>query len=149
MSDQNYDELGPRKWEQDQLVQSDTPEHVKIFVNSLLDVYWSHVTAKPTTLEDKVKVLSIFSSLAQGHALVVDDPDAVWVPARRGALVVRDRVRVRADAYDGRDGVFHNSREGVIVAIRSGNIHVRYSDDLEPSFGFVKHEPHALEKRIR
>jgi hypothetical protein len=139
----------PFDWAGEQMTQAGIKEPIKRAVDDLLRQYWEHAFGKQLTKPEEALIIEIFSKLAQGHVLVKDEPDAVWVQARPGGLVIRDRVRVRSDAYHGPAGVAHNGREGVIVAIRQGDIHVRYTDGRNPSPDFVRHSPHSLEKRIR
>lgn len=93
-------------------------------------------------------VLTVFSKLAQGHAIVKED-NFIWVQARRGDIKVRDVVRVKADAYSIQDLSYtHNGRVGVVIAIRSGDIIVDITDEQEPSLKGVHYAPESLEKRI-
>lgn len=92
-------------------------------------------------------VLSVFSELAQGKAIVPPD-NFTWVQARRGDIKVRDIVRVKADGYPGSTGEAHNGRVGVVIAIRSGDIIVDITDELEPVVKGAHHLPEVLEKRI-
>lgn len=96
-------------------------------------------------------VTATFTRLAQGHALVTEQahPSEVWVQARPGSLVVADEVRVKADAYDGVVGTNHNGRRGNIVAIRYGNVYVKYHDNRAATAESMHHKPAALEKRMR
>jgi len=93
-------------------------------------------------------VLSVFTELAQGHAIVKED-NFVWVQARRGDIKVRDVVRVKADAYNIEDLSYtHNGRVGVVIAIRSGDIIVDITDEQEPELKGVHYAPESLEKRV-
>jgi len=92
-------------------------------------------------------VLFLFSELAQGRAIVPPDT-FIWVQARRGDIKVRDVVRVKADGYPGITGQAHNGRVGVVIAIRSGDIIVDITDELEPVVKGAHHLPEVLEKRI-
>lgn len=96
--------------------------------------------------------LSVFVSSAKGHAFEqatsAQTDKEVWEPVKPGRIVVRDYVRVRANAYSGQEGNYHNGRSGPVVAIRNGDVHVMYDDGgPRPSMG-VRHSPSALEKRI-
>lgn len=92
-------------------------------------------------------VLSVFSELAQGHAIVKED-NFTWVPVRRGDIKVRDVVRVTSDAYKNELGQIHNGRTGVVIAIRSGDIIVDITDEEEPELKGVHYAPEHLEKRV-
>ena len=59
-----------------------------------------------------------------------------------------DVVRVKADGYPGTTGQAHNGRVGVVIAIRSGDIIVDITDELEPAIKGAHHLPEVLEKRI-
>ena len=96
---------------------------------------------------DQDEVLDIFSKLARGHSLIPDDTEGTWAEVIPGAVRVGDTVRVKANAYTGELGQMHNGRSGVIIAIRYGDILVRYTDGgsvpaLDPRF-----PPQSLEKR--
>jgi hypothetical protein len=92
-------------------------------------------------------VLSVFSELAQGHAIVPPD-NFTWVQARRGDIKVRDIVRVKADGFTGDAGHAHNGRTGVVIAIRSGDIIVDITDEQEPELKGAHYQPEVLEKRV-
>lgn len=136
-----------RAWARDQMGKANTPEQHRVFIEQLLSVYWS----KALTGQASEIVLSTFTDLAQGHALVAEpvEDTSVWVQAKPGFLTVGDTVRVKSDAYSGDAGLAHNGRPAVITAIRSGDIHVRYTDDKPSITGFIRHSPYKLEKRIR
>jgi hypothetical protein len=95
------------------------------------------------------QVLDILSKVGLGHALVPISPEEVWVDAQRGQLVVGDIVRTKHDAYDGELGYLHNGRRGVIIAIRSGDIIFKSTDDFEPKIEGAHYRPENLQKRIR
>ena len=95
------------------------------------------------------EAVTVFKSLALNHSLVEPYKDEVWVPAQPGQIKVADQVRVKSDAFTGEAGRAHNGRRGVIVAIRSGDVIVRSTDDLEPVLDGVHYSPYKLEKRIK
>lgn len=130
-------------WTEDQMERAGIPDDIKSVIRSLLTPLWESDLDANTVR----KILTTTEALALGHALVSDQPEAVWMQAKPGMLVVRDQVRIKADAYDGAFGADHNGREGTIVAMRSGVIHVRY--DGEEQLTVVMHRPEKLEKRIR
>ena len=131
-------------WELNQIDKSELSDKEKQSIKKLLSSFW----ALPLEDSERTNVTSAFESLVNGKAIVVEtqEPQYHWEPARPGALVVRDWVRVKSDAYKGDAGLLHNGREGVIVAMRYGDIHVRY-DDKHGTSHPIKHSPHALEKR--
>jgi hypothetical protein len=112
----------------------------------MLEAWWD---ADRVTVDEVWRALGMFETLARGKALERPrDADYAWAQARPGQLVVRDYVRVRSDGYRGPAGLTHNGRSGPIVAIRHGDIIVRYDDGgPSPDMG-VRHSPHVLEKRI-
>lgn len=132
------------KWAKTQMEKALVPEEFQEMVERLLKMYWFFQQNHGLDDETMYKIRYTFNELAQNHALVEDNPDEVWVQAMPGNLVIRDRVRVRRDAYTGPTGELHNGREGDIVAIRSGDIHVRYD-----SGDTARHSPHSLDKRVK
>lgn len=138
-----------RAWAIQQLGEAEASEQEASLVLRLLEEWWDD-EFKPDLAGDVWKALGYFEQLARGKAL--EPPEQAqfeWLQAQPGQLVVRDWVRVKADGYDGKAGQYHNGRAGVIVAIRSGDIHVRYEDGGPvPAMGACRHSPHKLEKRI-
>ena len=101
-------------------------------------------------MEQAKKAVEIFSKVALGHSLVKENSvDEVWEEVRPGFIKVADVVRVKNDAFVGELGVIHNGRVGKIVAIRSGDIIFKSTDDLEPALDSVHYQASKLEKRIR
>lgn len=98
--------------------------------------------------KDAQEVVAIFSKLALGHALVVDDKKTIWIPATPGQLRVGDTVRVRSDAFSGDLGRIHNGRSGSITGIRYGDIVVTTKDDKLPKIDGAHYSPFHLEKLI-
>ncbi len=137
---------GERDWARQQLEEhaATTPAEDDV-VMRMLEEWWD--ARLVTGVDDPWRALGVFEQLARGRALETPaEAEHRWVQARPGALVMRDRVRVRADAYPGRVGQLHNGRAGVIVGVRNGDIIVKYdnaSNDVQPTH----HSPHALEKR--
>lgn len=131
-------------WAREQMARINVPKSHQALIERMLEVYWANPLSKeldPATIGDMFKV---FTELAQHHVLVDPEPEGQWEQARPGGLVIRDRVRVRQDAYTGPAGISHNGRAGDIVAIRSGDIHVMYDGEKNT----VRHSPFALEKRV-
>lgn len=135
-----------RSWAREQMSEANLGQSVSTAVERLLEVWW---TQNHTELTRKATIES-FEKLAQGHALVVEpEQNEVWEALRPGNVYVRDRVRVKFDAYLNEAGRHHNNRRGVVVAVRNGDVIVRYDDGKQPPFEGVHHSPHKLEKRVR
>ena len=118
--------------------------------NAVLDLLKTWEKSEPKDLEQAKKAVEIFSKVALGHSLVKENKaDAVWEEVRPGFIKVADVVRVKNDAFVGELGVIHNGRVGKIVAIRSGDIIFKSTDDLEPALDSVHYQASKLEKRIR
>jgi len=93
--------------------------------------------------------LKTFSDLAQGFPLVEAGDDGVWVPAMRGQFKVGDTVRIRRDAFTGEEGKRRNGRQGRIVAVRSGRVAFRSTDNVEPLIDGDVFLPEVMEKLVR
>jgi hypothetical protein len=144
-----------RLWARDQLEEAEATEAEAQLAMRLLEVWWedrftAHRASDVKDIPSSVwRALGFFEELARGRALeppAQADVRYEWRPAQPGQLAMRDQVRVTADAYDGQSGLLHNGREGRIVAIRYGDIHVLY-DGSEPGTMPSRHSPHRLEKR--
>lgn len=141
-----------RNWALDQLEDNGTynrTEHDLIM--GLLEVWWGADVAPCSG--DVWRALDAFESLARGKAIPTPEQEDIrfqWVPVKPGQIKVRDYVRVKLDAYPGSAGIAHNGRSGPVVAIRSGDIQVRYEDrETTPPSGLpARHSPHVLEKRV-
>jgi hypothetical protein len=131
-------------WAKEQMERASVPDEFQEMITRLLKMYWFFEQNDGLDDATMYKIRHTFNELSQGHALVDDDPDSVWVQAKPGNLVIRDRVRVRVDAYTAATGQVHNGREGDVVAIRHGDIHVRYDNG-----DIARHSPHSLDKRLR
>jgi hypothetical protein len=108
---------------------------------------WEEIEMDPAQSKD---VLDILSKVGLGHSLIEVNKDEVWVPARRGQIVVGDVVRVAHNAFDMTEvGHLHNGRKGIVVAIRSGDIIFKSTDEKEPKLDGTHYTPEKLEKRIR
>jgi hypothetical protein len=135
-----------RDWARAQMTEANYPQEVKTAVERLLEVWYTQRHSGQT----HDLTLDAFNKLAQGHAIVVaDSGDETWVQLKPGNVVIRDQVRVKFDAYSGEVGTHHNNRRGRVVAIRHGDIIVRYDDGKQPPGDGVHHSPYALEKRVR
>jgi hypothetical protein len=141
MAKVNYD------WVKEQFAKNAVTLVVGTAVLELLKV-WEK--SQPKDVEQSKKVLEVFSKVALGHALVDDKvANEIWEEVRPGFIKVADVVRVKYDAFDGELGSIHNGRVGKIVALRSGDIIFKSTDDVEPVLEGVHYIPSKLEKRIR
>lgn len=132
-------------WVKEQFAASKTRVGVGKGVLKLLKT-WEEIELND---EQSQQALDIFSKVAMGHSLVTISPEEFWVDAQRGQLVVGDVVRVKHDAFNGDLGYIHNGRRGVIVAIRSGDIIFRSTDDNEPPLEGTHYKPEVLQKKVR
>lgn len=98
--------------------------------------------------EHREQAIEMFSKLARGHAHVKINKNEVWAPARPGDIKVADQVRVKADAYSGELGAFHNGRRGVVVGVRYGDVIVKTNDGKEPVLDGAHYKPYDLEKLV-
>jgi hypothetical protein len=133
------------EWVKRQFAAAKVSQAVGTSVLRLLEV-WNTMNHTDKTARETVEV---FGKVAQGHALVHEPTEGMWVEAGPGKLVVGDTVRVNPDAFNGPAGQYHNGRIGRIVAIRSGDIIVTSTDDVEPVLEAVHYSPHALQKWVR
>lgn len=131
-------------WAKSQLEQEKVTPETGIAVIKLLE-FW-------TTLEHSeqanVKVLDVFSRLAQSIALIDDNKNEIWESARPGFLKVGDEVRVKADAFEGELGQMHNGRRGRIVGVRYGDIIIKTTDGKEPILDGSHYSPFNLDKLV-
>lgn len=108
--------------------------------------FWEEINLTPDQAKE---ALEAFSKIAQGHSIVPENKDEVWVTAQGGQVKVGDQVRVKSDAFEGKAGQEQNGRPGRIVAIRTGRIVVRGTDTREPVIDGVLYFPQQLDVRIR
>jgi len=134
-----------RKWAHSQMEEAKVAQPIETAVLRLLEVWWT----QNHTNESRTLTLDTFNRLARGWTLVLADPvEERWVQAKPGMIVRSNIVRVKSDAYQGDAGEVHNGRRGRVVAIRYGDIIVKYEDGKHPAFEGVHHSPHVLEKLI-
>jgi hypothetical protein len=67
----------------------------------------------------------------------------------RGQFKVGDTVRIRRDAFTGEEGKRRNGRQGRIVAVRSGRVAFRSTDNVEPLIDGDVFLPEVMEKLVR
>jgi hypothetical protein len=107
---------------------------------------WEAIDLEP---EQSKNVIEVFSKVGLGHSLVPPNPEERWVDTQRGQLTVGDVIRVRHDAFNDSTGYIHNGRQGIVVAIRSGDIIFKSTDEMEPNLDGTHYRPELLQKRIR
>jgi hypothetical protein len=139
-------EWSRKEWEDEQMklarLDRDTQDEVR-----RLMMAWRTKTVPEKRRE---LVLATFESFVRGHALVTpDDPSERWEAAVPGRIHGRDTVRVKADAYADEAGSMHNGRRGRVIAVRYGDIIVKYEDGRQPPFDAVHHAPAKLERLTR
>lgn len=98
--------------------------------------------------EHREKTVEMFSLLANGHAFIKETKGETWVPVRPGDIKVTDQVRVKADAFTGEGGQFHNGRRGVVVGVRYGDVIIKTNDGKKPELDGAHYSPYALEKLV-
>jgi hypothetical protein len=131
-------------WAKSQLEQEKVTPETGIAVIKLLE-FW---TTLGHSDQADVKVLDVFSRLAQSIALIDDNKNEIWESARPGFLKVGDEVRVKADAFDGELGQMHNGRRGRIVGVRYGDIIIKTTDGKEPVLDGSHYSPFNLDKLV-
>jgi hypothetical protein len=133
-------------WVREQFAQAQVKLGVGNAVLKLLQA-WRDISIKESDIPE---VITIFSKLIKGHSLAKQqENNGIWVPVRRGDIKVTDYVRIKADAFDGELGMIHNGREGVVTAIRSGDIIVKTTDDRIPQLDGAHYSPDKLEKMVK
>lgn len=138
--------MASRSWVRQQMRDANVRPLVQAYVEELFNIYerWEYPKS------EKDAAFEVFDKLRRDIAL--DKPrqvPEVWQAGRPGRFALRDEVRVRADAYLGEVGEIHNGRRGVIIAIRHGDILVKYEDGREPEIKDARHSPFNLEKRVQ
>lgn len=125
-------------------------QEVRWLVEKLSQTLWEELERINPSDEDRDKAVEIFSKVSKGHDFKEDESDTIWVQAKAGALIVGDYVRVKKDAFSHQPATAHNGREGRIVALRYGDIYVKYND-FAPTTGMnsVRHTAESLEKRVQ
>lgn len=105
---------------------------------------WETINLKGKDAEQALKILS---QVGLGHALV-NDENKLWVDAQAGFMKVGEIVRVKADAFEGDLGILHNGREGIVVALRSGDVIMNSTDELLPALSGEHYRPDKLQKLV-
>jgi hypothetical protein len=91
-------------WVKEQFIQTKTRKAVGDAVLKLLAT-WDEL--KERTGKNDAEIVEIFGKLSMGHALIKENKDENWIPARAGDLKVTDVVRVKFDAFDKSSGRNH------------------------------------------
>lgn len=133
-------------WVRDQLTRGRVTQSAGDSVIKLIEL-WN--TMKHTDKSAK-QAIDVFSKLALGHAIAEEKAplDGKWIPCQPGNIKVAEIVRVKLDAFDGRDGGIHNGRVCRVVAVRYGDIICKTIDDRDPVIDGAHYSPHDLEKLI-
>lgn len=111
-----------------------------------LVVLAGELKARNMSRDDAVAVTSALAAVAASGELTLraDGSTEMWVPLTPGRFRVGDTVRVRADAYPPESGKsLAAGRRGVVVAVRGGLVHVRYTGDTG---GMASTSSHPLDK---
>lgn len=133
-------------WVKEQFIQTKTRKAVGDAVLKLLAT-WDEL--KERTGKNDAEIVEIFGKLSLGHALIKENKDEKWAPARAGDLKVTDVVRVKFDAFDSVSGRNHlNGRRGKVVGVRYGDIVVKSTDEKVPLLDGVHFRPENLEKLV-
>lgn len=106
---------------------------------------WEDINLKGADAKDALKILS---QVGLGHALVEDGQD-VWVDAQAGFMKVGETVRVKANAFEGDLGVLNNGREGIAVALRSGDVIFNSTDEIIPKLEGTHFRPNNLQRLVK
>jgi hypothetical protein len=136
-----------KEWVAEQLTHNKTIKASGDAVLKLLDT-WNSLELTPKQAKDAVMA---FSKLSLGEPIYVPTvKNEIWIEARPGDIVVGDEMLVKTNAYDNPDlAVIHNGRRGKVVAIRYGNIIIKYTDDKKPEINDAHHSPYTLLKLVK
>lgn len=116
-------------WVKQQLTNAGVRQGTGDAVLALLET-WDKLEVPSHLHED---VAEVFGKLSQGHALIKNPGDELWVQAEPGGrLAVGDTVRIHFNAFPDEAGRMHNGRRGKVVGIRSGKVYVQSTDGLTP-----------------
>jgi hypothetical protein len=132
-----------KDWIEEQFVASKIKIKIGRAVLKLVEAW----DVKNLNNDETLEAFNVASKLVRGHSLLAPS-NYTWVDASPGQIKVADAVRVKTDAFDGELGITHNGREGVIVAIRSGDVIFRSTDDKKPQLDGTHYSPYHLQKRI-
>lgn len=113
---------------------------VKALAETLNDLALSVDTAR--------EAVEALAELVKGHSLLPSETEEAWAPCIPGMVHTGDVVRVRHDAFSGSTGRIHNGRVGKVLFVRSGDISVRSTDDLDPFLDGARYRAENLEYRV-
>lgn len=134
-------------WVSKQLGHVDASHEVSETTVALLSMLEKLAEQYDLTDDEQQMVLEYVRKLSLKHALVADKPDEKWGAVVPGEYNIRDKVRVREDAYTGVHGERHNGKRGRIVAVHQSKAVVIY-DDAKNSEESFHHEPAALQRLL-
>jgi len=98
--------------------------------------------------KDVEPVMFAVFKLAIGNALVPAPGPEVWIPGRRGDVIMADTMRIKHDAFTGEAGVIQNGKVGRVIAIRNGFVYLKSVDDI-PLIDESHYLPEQLDKRVQ
>ena len=134
------------EWVKEQFIQTKTRKAVGDAVLKLLAT-WEEL--KERNGKNDAEIVEVFGKLSMGYALVKENKDEKWIPARAGDLKVTDVVRVYFNAFDEASGRHYlNGRRGKVVGVRYGDIVVKSTDEKTPVLDGVHFRPENLEKLV-
>jgi hypothetical protein len=135
-----------KDWVKDQFAQTKIKVGVGKAILRMLET-WEEIDLKD---QDARKALELLAKLGMNEYIVPQRADDVWADSQPGSIKVADVVRVKPDAYsDPETASAHNGKRGVIVAIRSGDVIVKYDETPSGSAQVdPRHSPYKLQKKI-
>jgi hypothetical protein len=135
-----------KDWVKDQFAQVKVKVGVGKAILRMLET-WDEIDLKP---QDAKQALELLAKLGMNEYIVPPKADDVWADSQPGFINVADIVRVKPDAYvEPELASAHNGKRGVIVAIRSGDVIVKYDDTPSGSTQVdPRHSPYKLQKKI-
>jgi hypothetical protein len=135
-----------KDWVKDQFTQVKVKVGVGKAILKMLET-WEEIDLKE---QDSRQALELLAKLGMNEYIVPPKAGDAWADTQPGFIKVADIVRVRPDAYlEPELASLHNGKRGVIVAIRSGDVIVKYDDkpagsnDVDP-----RHSPYKLQKKM-
>lgn len=136
-----------KKWVAEQLTLNKTKKASGDAVLKLLET-WENINLTP---EQAKEAVAIFNKLSLNEPIHIPlKKDEVWVEARPGDIVVGDEMLVKPNAYEHPEvALIHNGRRGRVVAIRYGDIIVKYTDGKTPEVDNAHHSPYSLLKLVK
>lgn len=135
-----------KDWVKNQFVQLRIKTGVGKAILRMLET-WDEIDLKD---QDARQALQLLTKLGMNEFIVPPNVGDAWADAEPGVIKVSDIVRVKPDAYSDPDlASIHNGRKGVIVAIRSGDVLVKYDEIIGGSDSVdSRHSPYKLQRKI-